>query len=213
MRVKYLTLVILIILGYSGYSQGINLNESNTREEVVDTSNTQVADDNKTGFLDIFKGEPGKAALYSLLIPGGGQVYNKRWWKVPLAIGLDAWLLSNAIFYNNRYKVFDAAYRMMLIDPDYNFRGLTTASQVKVYRDAYRQRKEYGFLYLGIGHLITILDAFVDRHLMDFDIDDDLSVGVFNSTDPFISSSPALSITINLSPQTKKLSDYKLMEF
>jgi hypothetical protein len=44
---------------------------------------------NKGGFFSIFKGKPGKAALYSLIIPGGGQIYNKKWWKVPLALGID----------------------------------------------------------------------------------------------------------------------------
>ena len=48
-------------------------------------------------FFDIFTGNPGKAAFYGLIIPGGGQIYNKKWWKLPLVYGLEGYLIFAGI--------------------------------------------------------------------------------------------------------------------
>ncbi|MCZ2101456.1 MAG: DUF5683 domain-containing protein [Chitinophagales bacterium] len=124
---------------------------------------------NKNGFFSLFKGKPGRAALYSLVIPSGGQIYNKKWWKVPLALGIDGSLTYVLIFNRNQYKQSNKKYLeyLALEDP--------LANRYKQQRDYYRKWSEYSWLWLIGGHLITVVDAFVDRHLMDFDISPDLS--------------------------------------
>jgi len=139
---------------------------------VLDTSALNDNDTiiNKNGFFSLFKGKPGKAALYGLLIPSGGQIYNKKWWKVPLALGIDGSLTYVLIFNRQQYNKSEKRYLELLAE------GSPLASRYKQQRDYYRKWSEYSWLWLIGGHLITVVDAFVDRHLMDFDISPDLSI-------------------------------------
>ena len=123
---------------------------------------------NKGGFFSIFKGKPGKAELYSLIIPGGGQVYNKKWWKVPLAIGLDAGATGWLIYTRQSFNRSQEEYLKAVTD------GGST-SRLKQKRDFYRKQSEYAWIYLIAAHIITVADAFVDRHMMTFDVSDDLT--------------------------------------
>lgn len=125
-------------------------------------------------FFTLFRGKPGRAALYSLVIPGGGQAYNKKWWKVPLAIGIDGVAYYNVYFNQTLYKRYDNIYKTLAAGgshPDF-----FSASDVAPLRSSYRQKYEYAWLYFGIAHMVTVFDAFVDRHLIEFDISQDLSV-------------------------------------
>ncbi len=139
---------------------------------VVDTSAYNENDTiiNKNGFWSLFKGKPGKAALYSLVIPSGGQIYNKKWWKVPIALGIDGSLTYVLIFNRNQYKKSEQIYLDLLANQD------PLANRYRQQRDYYRKWSEYSWIWLIGGHLITVVDAFVDRHLMDFDISPDLSL-------------------------------------
>ena len=124
---------------------------------------------NKNGFFSLFKGKPGRAAFYSLVIPGGGQAYNRKYWKIPLAIGIDASLVYVLIYNTKQYNTVQQLYTTALIDKD------PLASRYKLQRDGARKAKEYSYIYLILGHLSTVIDAFVDQHLLDFDVSDDLT--------------------------------------
>lgn len=125
----------------------------------------------KNGFLSLFKGKPGKAALYGLLIPSGGQVYNRKWWKVPLALGVDGGLVYALITNRKNFRVTQTDYLSALqMNPVPGNIG-----QLKERRDYYRKWSEYSWVWLIAGHLLTVVDAYVDRHLMDFDISPDLT--------------------------------------
>ncbi len=213
MKHLILTIICLFVVNLC-YSQnkGVRAIDETEEEITVDSSNVKPK---RNGFFDIFKGKPGKAAFLSLLIPGGGQAYNRKYWKVPIAIGIDLTTLYYAREYSNLYKEYDAGFKQMVSNPDYQFLNFTSSSEVKLYRDAYRRRMEYAYVYFGIGHLITILDAFVDRHLMNFDINDDLSFNhsmekvLLASGNTF--SYPTLSLKFNLNKPAKKLEDYNLI--
>lgn len=141
------------------------------RPILIDTSNSE--NDtiiNKNGFFSLFKGKPGKAAFYSLVIPSGGQVYNRRWWKVPIALGIDGGLTYVLIHNRSQYREAQELYETALVEMD------PLASRYKEARDYYRKWSEYAWVWLVAGHLMTVIDAYVDRHLMDFDISPDLSI-------------------------------------
>lgn len=123
---------------------------------------------------------PRLAALLSVF-PGGGQAYNKKWWKIPIiygALGAMGWW---AVTTDQQYKKLRDNYKWVVDgDPDtapfeapYTF---MSASQLKGYRDLYRNYTEKRYLWLGITYLLSITDAFVDAHLSRFDISDDLSL-------------------------------------
>lgn len=120
-------------------------------------------------FFELFKGKPGKAALYGLVIPSGGQIYNRRWWKVPLALGIDATTVYFTITNTNRLKISQANYENALASKD------PLTPRYLAIRNNDRRNKEWSVFWLVAGHLFTVLDAFVDRHLMGFDVSDDIS--------------------------------------
>ena len=148
------------------------------------TSNQNPSDTTKQKFFTIFHGNPGKAALYSLVIPGAGQLYNKRWWKVPLVYGLEGSAIYFFIKNNNDFNQWDACYRSQITDGATTNQELCTtdggffvqdSNRAFLFRNQARNRREIGIL-LSIGaHLFQSLEAFIDRHLIDFDVDEDLT--------------------------------------
>ena len=124
---------------------------------------------------------PKKAFLLGVLVPGGGQVYNKDWLKLPFAIGGYAGIVYNYNFKQNRFKEFDSFYSEALVckckvtvrEEPYKIEW--DAKQIKLYRDRFRDNRDVA-IFIGVGaHLIIALEAYVHAHLKDFNIDQDLS--------------------------------------
>ncbi len=134
-------------------------------------------DTTKTKFFTIFKGNPGRAALYSLVIPGAGQLYNKRWWKVPLVYGLEGTAIYYHIQARKDFNTFNTCYESLSINnvmvPECS--TLDNVSDAFRVRNSARRNKELTFLIVIGAHLFQTLEAFIDRHLIDFDVDDDLT--------------------------------------
>lgn len=88
----------------------------NNTAETLDSTTVAVdsTSSDRVTFFDLFEGKPGRAALYSFLIPGGGQAYNRKYWKVPLAVAIDAGTISYIIYTRKRYKSADEAYRKQI---------------------------------------------------------------------------------------------------
>jgi hypothetical protein len=122
--------------------------------------------------------KPSKAGLLSALLPGAGQIYNRRWWKLPLVYGAVGGTLYGELFYQRRYKIFIQARDNRISGlPDNNsitqgLQGNTIDRGINLYR---RQRDVF-IAYVALAHAAQILDAVVDAHLKDFDISDDLSL-------------------------------------
>ena len=142
-----------------------------------------VKEDSIVGFFSLFKGEPGKAALYSLVIPGGGQAYNRRWWKVPLAIGADAGAITVAVLWTQQYNKASNQYIDFLNGEMIS--GITNRSTLQNRRDTFRKNRDYAWFAVGILHIVTVVEAFVDRHLLEFDMNEDLSLEVIAIKDPY----------------------------
>jgi hypothetical protein len=157
-----------------------------------------------TGFFKLFTGKPGKAAFYSLVFPGAGQFYNKDYWKVPIVWGAEGFMVYN-IFNNTKlYKEFRDAYVLMLSDEISEYRGLTMDSDVRLVRDSYRKDMELSWVVFSIFHLLNVFEAFIDRHLMNFDVNENLGYIPFEQELGFPNYSLG-SIHINLNKPRKKL--------
>lgn len=124
-----------------------------------------------------------RAAALLAIVPGGGQAYNKKWWKIPLVYGALGGMSWWAISTNQQYVALRDNYKWV-VDEDPNTNPFEepytfmSSSQLKGYRDIYRNYTEKRFLWLGITYLLSITDAFVDAHLARFDVSDDLSLKV-----------------------------------
>lgn len=125
----------------------------------------------KSNFSKTFSGEPGKAALYSLLLPGAGQVYNKRYWKVPLVLAGEGYAIYHLSNTTSKYKTLRAEHET-LINAGAVQSEITAAFNSK--QEA-RYQREIAWIVVGGAHLLNVLDAFIDRHLINFDTSPDLS--------------------------------------
>lgn len=143
----------------------------------------------------IFNGRPGKSMLMSLVIPGAGQIYNKSYLRVPFVwgtIGTVGYFLVN----NTReYQIFRDAY-ISKIDgteittPTYlkegkfipftkitlnDLKSIQNPETIRKFRDEANKNRQISIVILAFAWLLNGVDAFVDAHLKDFDIDEDLS--------------------------------------
>lgn len=131
-----------------------------------------------TNFIGTYP-TPRTAALCGI-IPGGGQAYNRKWWKIPIVYGAIGGVGYWAITTRQQYNALRDNYRW-LVDGDIStnpteapYKNMN-ATQMKGYRDVFRSNSEKRFLWLGVTYLLSVTDAFVDAHLASFDVSDDLS--------------------------------------
>lgn len=124
---------------------------------------------------------PRAAALLSFIVPGAGQAYNKKWWKIPIVYGALGGMTWLALDNDAEYKRLKKNYKLLvdgdeMTNPTESPYTLMNATQMKGYRDQFRGYTEKSYLFLGIVYLLQVTDAFVDAHLSNFDVSDDLSL-------------------------------------
>ena len=174
--VKYPGIFILIILffstGFSGFSQ----------ETIQDTVVVK-----KSGAIH----SPRKATIYSAVLPGLGQIYNRKYWKVPIVFGGFATLGYFINFNNGEYVKYRQAYSDIIDDnPNTNsFIKLFTnprnlepdridqsTESLKKYKDYWRRNRDLLVIGTAVFYAVNIIDASVDAHFFNFDISDDLTI-------------------------------------
>jgi hypothetical protein len=129
---------------------------------------------------------PRRATIYSAILPGLGQIYNRKYWKLPIvyaAIGIPAY----TFFYNKTwYKKCQYALSVAVnhsqgdslakVDPLLrNWATNGNVNDIITYRDSYRKDQDYSVLYFLLFYGLNIVDATVDAHLRDFNVNSDLS--------------------------------------
>lgn len=119
------------------------------------------------------------ATLFAL-IPGCGQIYNKRYWKVPVVYAGFGVLTYSLIFYNGVYNDVRTAYKQSInnepiTDPEY---ANVPEDMLYNLRESYRKYRDLSAIGIGAWYAITIVDAAVDAHLKGFDVSDNLSIRV-----------------------------------
>ena len=125
-----------------------------------------------------------KAALLSAIIPGGGQVYNKKYWKIPLIYGAGiglAYVFSGNYREYNKYR--DSYITRISVEKDSSYVGpdyFENISNSGLQSESERTQKNYELAAVGIVlvYALQIVDATVDAHLKTFDVSDDLSLGI-----------------------------------
>jgi len=120
---------------------------------------------------------PSKAAFYSAVLPGLGQAYNKKYWKIPIVY---AALGTGVYFYidnNNEYNRYRDAYKSRLAGFESDeFYGVVSNDGLIEAQRQLRRNKEISLLVtIGI-YALNIIDANVDAHLLQYNVDDNLSL-------------------------------------
>ena len=141
----------------------------------------------------VFNPDPQRALWLSALCPGLGQIYNRRYWKLPIVVGAFVGLSYGTSWNNRMYKDYSRAYRDVMDDdpdtrsymdffpPTVKESDLDTAWLQKVMknkRDYYRRYREICVIAMVGVYLINIVDAYVDASLAHFDISPDLTLDV-----------------------------------
>ena len=125
--------------------------------------------------------DPRKAILFAAILPGLGQVYNKKYWKLPLVYGGFAGFGYGVNFYQKGYKEFKGALFDLLVSGESSIvvRGQPWSEQsLRTIVDRYRRERDF-FIILSAGmYLLQMIDAHVDAHLKEFDLNPNLHVKI-----------------------------------
>ena len=147
-----------------------------------------------------------KATYLSMACPGLGQIYNKKYWKLPIIYGGFAGCAYAISFNNKRYKEYRTAY-IYKVDGDSTTNNKMSlrfeADQLQSAKNFYRKNLELSYIITGLLYILNVVDAAVDAHLYDFSVSDDLSMRLepliepsFNAYGRLRKPNPALKLTI-----------------
>ena len=119
---------------------------------------------------------PKKAALYSAILPGAGQVYTKKYWKVPIVYG---GIVTSFYFINeNNSKYIEYREAALLSNETGENQLGYNYSELKTLKEYYRRNRDVSyFIFVGV-YILNIVDASVNAHLFSFDVSDDISMNI-----------------------------------
>jgi len=166
-------ILILLLLLFLSNSSTLKAQDS-LRFEVADS-------------IKKFPHSPTRAAILSAVLPGLGQIYNKKYWKLPLIYG---GLITTGYYFikfNNLYQQYLNAYirynkyeDLSVLDNLPNFRKdyVDIKKALEFYKDTRRRYRDLNVLIFGGIYMLNIIDAAVDAYLFNYDISDELSLRI-----------------------------------
>lgn len=128
-----------------------------------------------------------KKAMLMAIVPGLGQIYNHKYWKLPIVYSGFAVIGYFAITNRNYYKTFKNAYDCKVTNPNCNnvLANKYSETTLKLIRDYYRRNMQLSYIIGGAWYLLQMIDANVDAHLSHWNISNNLSLEVAPVIQPF----------------------------
>jgi hypothetical protein len=215
LKLKYYILAILLFSSLQVWA--IDTSETVLSDStVVQAKEIVLYEAPTTNMQQEFKPDPLKAIWYAAVVPGLGQVYNRKYWKLPILYG-GAMGLTYAISWNGGlYRDYQKAYRDILdSDPltesylNVLPSGVEITSSNKSYyanllknkQDNYLRYRDLSIIGTATLYLLSIVDAFVDAHLYDFDVSPDLSLKLIPKAIPLRQTHSIGDVSFGLSCQ------------
>jgi TM2 domain-containing membrane protein YozV len=160
---RFICIVIFTICSTLAYAQ---TRADSTQRKTIDTTHHHSAR---------------KAVYLSAILPGAGQIYNKKWWKAPIIYAAGGTLGYFVAANQHNYIIFRNGFRVVADTSNhqstyiigginYNFEQLRTG------RELYRKNRDLSIIGVVLVYVVNLVDANVDGHLFDFDMSDDLSL-------------------------------------
>ncbi|MGV8945238.1 MAG: DUF5683 domain-containing protein [Lutibacter sp.] len=183
----YLCLIITALTVYNSSAQKTDVVKV---KDTIKTSNLKIKDTIKVSSDNFKPLSPAKAAFYSAVLPGLGQAFNKKYWKIPIVYGV---LGSGIYFYdrnNTNFKRARTAYKLRINEKPDEFDGLN--GNILLSKDAlvsaqksYKKDRDLSLLVTVGLYILQIVEASVNAHLLQLNVDSDLSVSpqiIFDET-------------------------------
>lgn len=136
-------------------------------------------DDSKLKFVSYKKSNydplrPAKASFYSAVLPGLGQIYNKKYWKVPIiygALGVSTYFYIDS---NKKYNIYRDEYKRRL--EGYGNKIDLTSQQLILAQKTYQRNRDFSALFIVGFYILNIIDANVDASISQFNVNENLSL-------------------------------------
>lgn len=141
--------IIFILLTFFTTSYSQNTENNIPNQSITDT-------------VFVMSKSPWGAVARSAIIPGWGQFYNESYWKVPVIWGTAAWFVYNWVDNNKLYNEYKSLYQT------------SESEYYKRLRNFYRDQRDKFTIYLGLLYLLNLVDAYVDAHLFDFNVNESM---------------------------------------
>jgi hypothetical protein len=184
----FLALFVLFLAPASAAAQKDGPRRGGIRKMTDTVPDATILSDTIIALEDIQRG-PRKALIWSA-IPGGGQVYNKRWWKVPVVYGGLLGMVAVADFNQTRYVRFRTALENrclgegnVIIEPntvcvptedEFDPDQVSNDALIQARNNA-DQSRQTAYIGIFVVYLMQAVEAYTDAHLQEFDISEDLS--------------------------------------
>lgn len=180
--------LVLYIAPASTQGQVITAGPDSVRVLTPDTAEIE-----KKFFLSTFSQplssweRPAKAALFSAVVPGAGQFYNKSYWKIPIIYATGAVLGYFYIDNNNNYQDYRIALNKRLSgeqDQFYNDaylgigNGSVAVNALRYRRDFWRRNRDLTIILSVAAYSLQVAEAYVHAHLREFDVSDELALQI-----------------------------------
>ncbi|GGP06387.1 hypothetical protein GCM10010992_26190 [Cloacibacterium rupense] len=146
--------------------------------DTIKTEKQVVEDIEKANAKALPKYNPTKAGLYSAVLPGLGQYYNKKYWKIPIVWGAIGTGVGVIVYNDKQYKRYRTAYIAELNGQDHEFSNIPGIDKTVLgnTQDNAKRYRDYSIAITGLVYILGIVDAVVDAHLYEQKHDPDLAL-------------------------------------
>ena len=146
--------------------------------DTIKTEKQVVEEIEKANVSTIQKYNPTKAGLYSAVLPGLGQYYNKKYWKIPIVWGAIGAGVGVIVYNDKQYKRYRAAYIAELNGQPHEFSNIPGVDKTVLgnSQDSAKRYRDYSIAITGVVYILAIVDAVVDAHLYEQRHDPDLAL-------------------------------------
>ena len=199
MFIRFFIIALVLLFGTKGFSQIAVGTIDTTKTANLDTLSTPKGKKVITIESYAKRFDPRKALLYSAVFPGAGQAYNRRYWKLPLVYGGFVAGIYVMNFYQGQYSLYKNELFILLNDP-------TLTKSPKGYKEdqlrsainSNRRQRDFFTAITGLWYILQMVEAHVDAHLKEFDLNPQLQVRLEPSVnrDPFNGRSTGLSLKL-----------------
>ncbi|HEX5168742.1 MAG TPA: DUF5683 domain-containing protein [Cyclobacteriaceae bacterium] len=173
MKDRFYLIVVLILFTYKVSAQ----EEKKDSIDVIKPSITELDESDTVRIQSYAKRfNPAKASLYAAVLPGLGQIYNKKYWKLPLVYG-GFFATGYAInVYQSQYKDYkEQLFYILETGEEFSKEGYTE-DQLRPAIDKARRERDFFIIIMAGVYILQILDAHIDAHLKEFDVNPNLQV-------------------------------------